>query len=65
MCFFCVEVQKQNMTRREVARAFRETVFQDDHIDEAVAVVNTNYGTDEVAQELAQLYVEEDLKEKK
>lgn len=65
MCVLCVEVQKQRMTVREVARAFRETVVSNEHFDEVLETINKNYGTDEVAVELSDLYLEELAKEKK
>ena len=59
MCVLCVEVQKQRMTNREVASAYREFDIPEGHEDELHAVIEKNYDRDEVVGELAQLEIEE------
>lgn len=59
MCTLCVEVQKQRMTRREVARAYREFEVPEGHLPELMVTIEKSYGLDEVAKELSELYVED------
>lgn len=59
MCMLCVEIQKQNMTKREVARAYREFSVPDGHMGDLMVEIEKNYGLDDVAKELSELYVEE------
>lgn len=59
MCMLCVEVQKQRMTNREVASAFREMIVSDDHLDTVISTIRQNYDQDEVVGELAQLEITE------
>ena len=56
MCLFCIEVAKVNMTPMEVARAYLETEFKDDHIGDALVAIYENYDGDEVAKLLSSLY---------
>jgi len=55
MCVLCVEIQKQKMTIREVARAYAETeekAFNDGHVEELLDVVDATYGVDALTEEL-------------
>lgn len=52
MCYLCVEIQKQQMTIREVARAYRELVVEEEHEDELLSKIEENYNVTEFANEL-------------
>lgn len=55
MCLLCLEIQKQNMSPREVARAFSEIVM-DDHAEEVAELIAENEEFfDEVREELVAL----------
>lgn len=59
MCMLCVEIQKQKMTRREVARAYREFSIPDGHFADVMVEIQKHYGLEETAEELNKLYTEE------
>lgn len=59
MCMLCVEIQKQIMTIKEVARAYRENVTPDDHLAELMVEIEKNYGLKAVGEELSKIYDEE------
>lgn len=63
MCTFCVEIQKQKMTIKEVARAYREFEVPENHNGDIMAVIDDNYSLDDIAKELNELFLEELAKE--
>lgn len=64
MCTLCVEIQKQNMTTKEVARAFREFEMPEGHMGDVMVTIEENYGVEDVAKELSELFKEEVENEK-
>lgn len=52
MCMLCVEVQKQNMTVRELVSAYREFEFKDGHELDVHTAIMENYDLSEVIDEL-------------
>ena len=65
MCVLCVEIQKQRMTVREVASAYREFAIPEGHEKELHDTIENNYDKDEVVGELAELEVTEHYKKTK
>jgi hypothetical protein len=64
MCVLCVEIQKQSMTAREVALAYREYAENGEgHADEVVAVIEKHYGAEKVAKELNSIFEEEFMRD--
>lgn len=59
MCVLCIEINKKLMTKREVARAFREFAVPKDHLGDIMVEIENNYGLDEVGEELQKIYEEE------
>lgn len=61
----CIEIQKQSMTIREVARAYREFDIPEGHEDELHETIEKHYNKDEVAGELAVIELDEHYKNTK
>ncbi len=59
MCLLCVEIQKQKMTVKEVARAYCEFDFPQEHTSEISDVIKKNYDMGEVIEALINLYKKE------
>jgi hypothetical protein len=56
MCLLCVEIQKDKLTSREIARNFREMTFEDpDHWADVVVELEKKNLVEEVSKELSDL----------
>jgi hypothetical protein len=61
MCLLCIDIQKNKLTPKEIARNYIELI-NDEHYVDVLAEI-TKLGLDEeVAKELNQLYIERSLK---
>lgn len=58
MCILCTEIAKQNMTIKEVARAFMEYQTDDAHIGDLVKTIHDNYDKTELLDEVAKIMKE-------
>ena len=58
ICLFCVELVKESMTSKEVARAWREFAVSD-HTAYILSLIDEHYDSDDIAKELNELYIEE------
>lgn len=56
MCLLCIEVAKNIMTPREIARAYSEVAIDDEHYSEILTVINDHYDIDVVSRELNKVY---------
>ena len=41
MCILCIEIAKGNMTNKEIARAYTETVVSDEHATEILDLLSS------------------------
>lgn len=56
MCLLCVEIQKDKLTPREIARNFREMTFEDpDHWINVLAELEKKQLVEQVSKELSDL----------
>lgn len=55
MCLLCTEIQKGNMTVREVARAWWELPAESDHTEEVANLIEGRYSKEEFVEELLTL----------
>lgn len=60
MCYLCIEVAKNTMTPREVAKAYTEIAVDDEHFSEVLAVIAENYDFELVGNEISKVYDEQD-----
>lgn len=51
----CVEIQKELMTAKEVARAYREFEVEDEHLGKLLVEIETHYGLAEVSKYLKEM----------
>lgn len=56
MCLLCVEIQKDRLTIREIAKNFREMTFEDqDHWVEVVAELQKKDLVEKVSEEISKI----------
>lgn len=62
MCMLCVEIQKQYMSPREIASAYRETVLDrdDDHWIEVMSNIHKHSSIEKVSEAFYDLRKESD-----
>lgn len=63
MCILCWEIQKQQMTIREVARACGEIKVPEEHEDEVIDLIDRMYGAENVLAELEAMILDDLLSE--
>lgn len=62
MCLLCIEIQKQNMTPKEIARAYLEIAVEDPHLPEILATLADAEDNlfEKVGEALREVYKERD-----
>lgn len=55
MCIICLDIQKDKLTPREIAKNYSELVFEDDHWADVIVEIEKKGLTEKVSKELIKL----------
>lgn len=58
MCLLCIDIQKNKLTPKEIAKNYVEMTFDDDHYQDVIIELSKVNLDKEVAKEINKIYTE-------